>query len=813
MNDTRILIVEDERIVALDLKSRLESEGYRVEGLAASGEDAVRKAAALEPDLVLMDIRLEGEMDGIDAAGRIHEQFGIPVVFLTAFASDETIERARRTEPYGYLVKPFEDRELHATIKVSLTRRQAELAVERSEERMRMALDAGRFAIWEWVKSPSPAAPPRARAIAAGATPENERYERFLAAIHPNDRPGLEDALMASLISGRAINGEYRWQADDDLRWIELHAKSVRTGRSETGRLVGLYRDVTDRRQREERLRQNAVVYESTAEGILILDSKRRVVSANPAFTSLTGFTLQDTIGRHPQSFLFTQAQPEAFFLDLASGPSGLWHGEIMISRKDTRQFPVWLTVSAVRDESATVSHIVFVFSDLTAVRQAEAQLRHLAQHDPLTSLPNRLLFDDRLEQTIEIARRENAAFAVLFVDLDNFKSINDTLGHGAGDELLKILAERIRLAIRRSDTAARLGGDEFVIIASMVDRPEDAAHLADKLLQTIGEPCEVAGESVVVSASIGISVYPDDFDTKQALLQAADNAMYSAKSAGRNRYGFYAADMGTRAAQRMATEQGLKRALAQQQFEVDYQPIVDLTSGEVDGFEALVRWRHPKSGLLLPDSFVHIAEECGVIEPLGRWVLGTACAEMVRWMKHWGRAVRIGVNVSTRQLQRHTFLRDVLVVLRDTGLSADLLVLEMTESALQSPAHGPLLRELRDLGLRIAIDDFGTGFSSLGTLKHWSIDGLKIDRTFVRDLPHDPNSAAIVDAIAAIGASLGLSLVAEGIETVDQLERLKSVGVTTGQGYLFGSPMSARSVADGFEVRGGGLYPKVTLQ
>jgi diguanylate cyclase (GGDEF)-like protein/PAS domain S-box-containing protein len=619
----------------------------------------------------------------------------------------------------------------------------------------------------------------------------------------------VEDTLMTALVSNRAVNGSFRCQREDgEVRWIELFAKAVQCSRGESGRLVGVYRDITERKQVDQRLRQTAVVYEATAEAILILDRGRRIVSANPAFTTLTGCEVLAALGRDPDDFLYGRPLGESFYNELISDARGQWQGELQIRRRDGTPFPAWQTVSVVRDDSATVSHFVVVVADLTAVREAEGQLRHLAQHDPLTGLPNRLLFEDRLEQALAVAVRENGRFALLFIDLDKFKVVNDTLGHQVGDEMLKTVTERILASIRRSDTAARFGGDEFVVIMVGVTHAEDAAQLAVKLLDTIAQPVELAGERVEISASIGISVFPDDSRQKPALMQAADNAMYSAKSLGGNRYSFYAREMGTRAAARLAIERGLKRALAGRQFELHYQPIVDLGSGRVCALEALLRWRHPTEGVVGPEAFIGIAEDSGLIEPIGRWVLRTACAAAAAWNRRLGIAVRMHVNVSMRQLLSGDFVQVVVGALADSGLLAALLSLEMTESALQSVAHGPLLRELKSRGVGIAIDDFGTGYSSLGTLRHWPIDQLKIDRSLIRDVPGDRRSEAIMQAIVTLGSALEMPLVAEGVEEPAQLGLLSGLGCQQAQGNLVCRPMPAAEVESMLAVHAGSLRP-----
>jgi diguanylate cyclase (GGDEF)-like protein len=447
--------------------------------------------------------------------------------------------------------------------------------------------------------------------------------------------------------------------------------------------------------------------------------------------------------------------------------------------------------VSVVRDEAGEVTHYVAAFSDISAMREAEKELHRFSHHDPLTGLPNRLLFNDRLDQVLERAAREKQRCALLFLDLDGFKVINDTLGHASGDLLLQSIAVRLKGALRRSDTAARLGGDEFVVIMADIAHAEDGAPLARKLLETIAVPIEVAGEQITMSASVGLSVYPDDGADRHALLKAADTAMYNAKAQGRNRYCFYTQELAVRAAERMSIEQGLRRALEREELVLHYQPQVALTSGALTGAEALLRWQHPQQGLIAPGRFISIAEDSGIIEPLGRWVLLNACREAAGWLKAGGPLLRLSVNVSARQLTCDHFEETVREAIQETAFPAHQLEIEITESTLQVIEHSlHLLEALKALGVQIAIDDFGTGYSSLSLLKYLPIDRLKIDRSFVRDIPTDPNDVAIVEAIGALSRTLMLSITAEGVENEAQLETLRRLGCGDGQGYLFSPPL-----------------------
>ncbi|MGE0383775.1 MAG: diguanylate cyclase [Gammaproteobacteria bacterium] len=545
MAPERVLIVEDERIVALDLSQRLGELGYEIAGVASSGDQALRTARERRPDIVLMDIRLDGAMDGIDTARRLVAEYRVPVVFLTAHADSQTLRRCRDIAPFGYLVKPYDTRELHATLTVALARRSAELDVERSEERLRDALGAADMIAWEW--DPATRRTVLSGAFAAAGGPLgpdalHPPWDALIERVHAQDRDAVREAFEAARRSGTPIDTRLRYRrANGEPGWMQIHARAFEGAAGIGSRLVGVCADVTARVHAEEQLRQAGLVYEATIEGIVIIDARRRIVSANPAFARLTGREVAGVVGRNIDETLYAEPRGEEFWAEMVAGGAGQWQGRNTCRRADGGDFPVWESVCAVRGPRGRAHHFVIVFSDISAVQRTEEQMRYLAHHDSLTGLSNRLLFQDRLDQALIRAARERGRAALLFLDLDGFKQVNDTLGHAAGDELLRMLADRIREVLRRADTAARLGGDEFVVVLADLQSNDDAALLAGRLLEALATPFEIDGRSVPVSASIGIGVYPDDGTDRKALLEAADAAMYRAKAEGRNRYRFHA--------------------------------------------------------------------------------------------------------------------------------------------------------------------------------------------------------------------------------------------------------------------------------
>ena len=468
--------------------------------------------------------------------------------------------------------------------------------------------------------------------------------------------------------------------------------------------------------------------------------------------------------------------------------------GEIWNRRKNGEIFPEWLTISAVRDPCGNAQSYVGVFSDISQIKRSEAELERLAHYDPLTGLPNRILLHAQLNHALDRAARYKERVAVMVLDLDGFKTVNDSLGHPAGDLLLQSIAARLRQLLRREDTVARLGGDEFSVIAEHVGNGNNPGLIAEKIIQAVAEPIDLDGHRALVTASIGIALYPDDGGDSTRLLQAADMAMYASKQAGRNTSRFHHADMTHAARQRLEIEHGLRRALELGEMEVWYQAQFDLVSGALLGAESLVRWRSPERGLVPPNAFIPIAEETGLILPLGEWVLRQSCAQAVEWRARGLDPGTISVNVAGPQIERGDFYACVSQVLRETGWPAERLELEITESFLLRNAEQAmtLVERLSELGIRVAIDDFGTGYSSLSYLKFLRVDKLKLDQRFVRDLPDDRDDAAITRAVIALGHNLGFKVIAEGVESEAQRDFLRREGCDQSQGYFHARPLPA---------------------
>ena len=534
-------------------------------------------------------------------------------------------------------------------------------------------------------------------------------------------------------------------------------------------------------------------VFESTLEGILITDGYGIIRSVNPAFTRITGYSAEEAIGQTPAILKSGKQAPE-FYEHLWNNlkKEGFWQGEVINRRKNGLLYTEHLSITGIRDESGGFANYVAVFSDITQRKQAEERLHFLANHDALTGLPNRTLFIEKLQMAVMHAKSNHQRCALLFIDLDRFKLVNDTLGHHAGDELLCEIAEGLRRSVPADGTVARLSGDEFIILLENVGTVQQVASQAQAVLDQISGETVVSGQEVFVSASVGISMYPEDGTSADTLLVNADTAMYRAKERGKNTFQFYTADMNARALERLRLEYALHRALAQDELQVWYQPKVQLATGRIIGAEALIRWQHPEMGMVSPAVFIPIAEESSLIVSLGEWAFRTACETVAEWKRQALFPGRIAVNISGRQLKFGGIAELVSRTLSDLGMPSDCLELEVTESVAMDDDSGMIdvLYRLQELGVYLSIDDFGTGYSSLSYLKRLPVRGLKIDRSFVLNLHEDRDDAAIARAIISIAGSLGLDLVAEGVELEEHREFLLRNGCIWAQGYLFSRPL-----------------------
>jgi diguanylate cyclase (GGDEF)-like protein/PAS domain S-box-containing protein len=684
MAKARILVVEDEVIVAHDLQATLTRLGYEAPAPCASGEAALACLEEVHPDLVLMDIHLAGKMDGIATAARVRERMDVPIVYLTAHSDEATFRRANVTEPYAYILKPFEERELTIAIDVAL----------------------------------------------------------------------------------------YRHTVEGKLRQVE---------------------------------RWLASTLESMGDAVIAADAEGRVTFANEVAESLTGWDRGAALGRRLDEVLFlVDAETRAPVADLmgrvVSQETVIEIGDCLLVARDGRERPVDDSAAPIRDAAGNVIGVVVVFRDVGARKQVEERLHHAATHDPLTGLPNRALLLDRLTRVFEYTRRHpEHSFAVLLLDLDRFKAINDSLGHLSGDRVLTAVARRLESELRAPDTVARFGGDEFVILLDGIPNVREALLVAERVQKSLEAPIDAGGHEVSAPASIGIVLSGTSYARPEDILRDADAALYRAKGKGRGRSLLFDAQLHDRAATSLRLERDLRRALARGEFLFHYQPIVSLADERVCGVEALLRWQHPERGLLLPGDFLDLAQETGFLNEIGESLLRKACRQALAWNDLRGpdRPITMSVNMSRRQFERPDLVQQVARVLKETRLEPRSLCLDVTEAVLADPeVRDRTLRRLHDLGVRLHVDDFGTGYSSLSVLDRAPIDTLKIDRDLVRRLDGGQAETAIVRAITRLARELGMDVIAEGVETGGQASYLRSLDCGYGQGNWFSRPLDAESAS-----------------
>lgn len=674
-----------------------------------------------------------------------------------------------------------------------------EQALRSSREQLALAMDAARQGVWDWDLPHDRIYFSEHLAELLGLPPVilTDGREEWLQRLHPDDRD-RERARLQTIITERDgfYDSSFRMLHSDGLyRWIHSRGKLLFDESGRPVRFIGMAMDITQRRADVDRLRQATVVFESTQEGVLVTDRDTRIIHVNPAFTRITGYSADEALGKTP-AILKSGRHDRQFYQRMKDALKyrGTWSGEIWNRRKDGEIYPQWQCIRAIHDEKGELSQYVAVFSDISAIKRSQSDLDYLAHHDPLTNLPNRLLFNERVHTALERSGREEGGGALMLIDLDHFKHINESLGHNVGDLVLKAVGTRLQATLNPGASLARLGGDEFAVLLDEPLSAEQIATCAKALLDSLLKPFEVLDQALFVNASIGICLFPDDATDVAQLISNGDSALSKAKSNGRGSYAFYTLGLTHRARQHVELAGALRHALEHDELRVHYQPILDLQSGVTVGVEALVRWEHPQRGLVPPGEFIPIAEENGLIGAIDAWVLAHACRQMRLWQAAGANLEFVAVNVSSRLFSRGELDTQVARVLAETGLEPACLELEVTESAVMEDPDAALqmLIRLRALGVRLAIDDFGTGYSSLLRLKSLPVHKLKIDQGFVAGLPDDKEDVAITLAMIGLARSLGLQVLAEGIESPEQACFLRENLCAYGQGYLFGRPLPA---------------------
>ena len=805
IRQSSILIVDDDEGQRLLAGASLQQGGFAILQ-AGSGEQALEVFQQHQPDLVLLDVVMPG-MDGFATCAALRSLAGgrtLPIVMVTGLDDVESIEQAYQAGATDFLTKPIQWLILHQRVRYILRASWTLRDLQNSEERFRTLVNAAGSVIMVLDR--------KARVVEFNPVAErffSLRRGEPVAADFASALPVTSDwgALLGNPQSFestiQALNGD-----EHILLW---NLSGFADAEGVVAGLVIVGQDVTARRRAEASMRKLSYAIEQNPISVLITDINGVIEYANPKFSEVSGYLLEEIRGKNPY-FLQTNTLSAEEYQRMSQLVinGGVWQGELCSRRKNGDFFWESTHISAIRNPYGAISHFVWLREDISDRKRAEERIRFLAYYDNLTHLPNRLMLQERLREAIEISRMHSCLLAVMFLDLDQFKRINDSLGHRAGDLLLQQVANRLQECLRFSDQVyiarpdtplpqdllARLGGDEFVIVLTEFNHADAVIRVARRVLDVMAMPFVVDNKEVFTSCSIGIALYPYDGDDMEVLLKHADTALYHAKDRGRNNYQMFSPSMNVAATQRLVLESHLRKALQNQEMTLYYQPQVVLDTGRVTGVEALLRWNSPELGMVSPADFIPIAEETGLIVSIGEWVLRTACTQARAWQTMEGLSdLRMAVNLSPRQFSDPHFLKRIAMALQETGLQPELLELEITESQLMQEGLLECLQSLKELGVTLSIDDFGTGYSNLRYLQRFPLDRLKIDKSFVKDIDCKSNHDTIAAMVIAMARSLRLSVIAEGVETKCQLAGLRALDCDEVQGHYCSHPQPPEKI------------------
>ena len=827
-SDVKVLLVDDKEQNLVALSAVLDLPGVTVV-CAQSGKQALRYLLNETFAMILLDVNMPG-MDGFETAELIRQREAsadTPIIFLTAHADDAHMFKGYSLHAVDYILTPVQPEILKAKVGVFVElsrktnenrlqaerlreaetqlRRQAEKQLRTADERLKITIDSVQdYAILSLDKGG------RIDSWNGGAAQlflfdQTEILGEDMAILFPaedQERGILANRRREAIETGRSESSTWFVRKDGSRFFGNDVLTTIRDENGSVGGFSEVIRDVTDRKALEEALfaekERAQVTLNSIGDAVLSTDLSGKVTYLNLLAERMTGWSCAEAAGR-PLAEVFNiidgetrEAAQNPVELAVQQGKTVPLPSNCILIRRDGFESPIADSAAPIHDRGGQITGAVIVFRDVSVERAMSLQLSHMAQYDVLTDLPNRTLLNDRLTQAIASARRHDTGLAVLFVDLDRFKQINDSFGHAMGDALLQSVAHRLLACVRTSDTVSRLGGDEFVILLSELDHVEDAVMAANKVLSALAAPHRVAQHDLDVTVSIGVSTFPFDGQDAETLIKNADTAMYHAKENGRNNYQFFEQGMNERAVGRQVLEGSLRHALERQEFVLHFQPKVNLETGAITGSEALIRWLHPDRGLVPPAQFVPIAEDSGLILPIGQWVLREACRQARAWLDAGLGPMPVAVNISTLEFRSKHFLEGIRAILLETDLPPHFLELELTESVLMQHPESTVsvLRALKSIGVRLAVDDFGTGYSSLSYLRRFPIDVLKLDRSFVHDIASpETNDASIVSAVITMGKSLKYRVIAEGVETEEQLAFLQAHRCDEGQGFYFSPP------------------------
>lgn len=804
-----ILIVDDSPANLFTLEALLQRLDNCKIVQAGSGWEALAATLEHEIDLILLDIQMP-TMDGYETAQHLKMTVrtrNIPIIFVTAvFKSEEFIKHGYEVGAVDYLTKPLDDNLLLNRIAMHRSLHERELALHEALEKLRQSSQKSFRDLFEGSMDAITIADLEhglvdcnARAVALfGYSDKLQLLNKHPGQISPPSQPNGRDSveLANELIQRASIEGnaQFEWvhqKLDGTLVTVDILLSPINWN----GRpcVQASLRDITDRKQAESKLQLAASVFTHAREGITITDASGTMLDVNDTFSHITGYSRAELIGQNPRILRSGRQSPE-FYKNMWQKliKKGYWTGEVWNRRKNGEVYAEMLTISAVHDAGGKTQNYVALVTDITPIKEHQQQLEHIAHYDALTSLPNRILLADRLKHGMIQCERHKNLLAVVYLDLDGFKAVNDTYGHDTGDELLITVSQRMKAALREGDTLARIGGDEFVAVLIVLEHMSDCEQVLSRLLEAAACPVTLNNVTLQVSASIGVALYPQDKADADLLMRHADQAMYIAKQAGKNRYHFFDVEQDVAIKTQRESIEGIRHALEQNEFVLYYQPQVNMKNGEVIGAEALIRWQHPERGLLPPAEFLPIIELHPLSVALGNWVIDSALTQMSEWQK-LGLNIPVSVNIGACQLQQDDFVAQLSALLnKHPDVTPDRLELEILETSTLEDINevSAIMHACREIGVRFALDDFGTGYSSLTYLRRLPADLLKIDQSFVRDMLVDPDDLAIINGVIGLATAFQRQVIAEGVETVAHGKLLLSIGCELAQGYGIARPM-----------------------
>jgi diguanylate cyclase (GGDEF)-like protein/PAS domain S-box-containing protein len=824
-----VLLVENEFEIRSLLKSTLESRGHQVADYAdgASGWAAYQ---VQNFPMVIVDCSLP-EMAGLELSQKIRgtpKGYGSLILVVTARSRFGTLGQVLAAGADDYLEIPLDLQHLNIRLAIAEQRISALLkqvvhieSLREKEQRWNRALEGGRYSVWDWNLQTGEVTYSMVGKAIIGYT-NNEignNLTEWESLIHPDDKPQWTEALR-TFFHDKAdkLSIEYRIRCKGGRwQWMLTHGTvASRAGNGLVLRVIGMHSDITAQKNSAQELQFADAVYEAIGEAVMITDSNDRITAVNQAFTKLSGYAPDEVVGKSA-SFMCSERHGESFnpLVGHKLNTTGIWEGEIWNRRKDGEEYAVWQMIHTVYDDDGNVLKRVALFSNVTEQKRIEENIRRQAYYDLLTGLPNRRLFHDRLGMEIRKANRANLSIALLFIDLDYFKEVNDTLGHDVGDILLQEIARRISTCVRESDTVARLGGDEFTVILPELPDARHIDDVAQKIVSKLAEPYNIGEKIVNVSASVGITLYPTDANGISALMKNADQAMYVAKSKGRNQFSHFSVSLPTAEQTRGNLINDLRGAVSAGQLLICFQPIVELPTGCIHKAEALLRWNHPAHGIISPMEFIPLAEESGLINQIGDWVFKESARYAKQWSHKFDDDFQVSINISSAQFKtgHNYFSAEWLQHLQGVGLSGKNMAVEICEELLNAePDIMDKLRAFHDAGIQVSIDDFGTDYSSLSKYKKFNIDYLKIDQSFILDFANDPNDLALSEIIV-MAHQLGFKMIAEGVETEGQRDLLVAAGCDYAQGNLYSKPILPEEfealLLHGFNAHQFNLQPK----